>query len=503
MRRPAVVAALVTAFVVGSAVAAAAHPLGNFTVNHYDGLVLTPHAVIDNAVVNTAEIPTEQDAQAVDADGDGTVSAAERMAYATLRCNALARSVALTVNRRPAVFAVTSAGYDYAPGAAGLRTARLTCSLNAPADLTSRSGVVLIDGYDGDRIGWHEITATGRGTHLDRSPVPAASVSDELRHYPNELLSSPLDVRRVTLSVLPGAGASTTSAGAGNLPGAGLASRMVGRLDRLFSGLAGSRHLTLGVGLLGVVVSLVLGAAHAALPGHGKTVMAAYLAGRHRSVRDAVAVGATVALTHTAGVLVLGLLLTVSSSIAGEQVTSGLGVVSGVLVAMIGGGLLTAAVRRRRAAHGDTPGHARDHHDDHHDDHDHGHGHGHGHDRGRGHGHGHPASFGDRRPSRAGLVGMGVAGGLVPSPSALVVLLGAAALGRTWFGVVLVMTYGMGMAATLTAVGLLLARLAGRWAGRLPRAVASGRLAAATPLMTAAIVVVVGLGLAARSLATV
>jgi nickel/cobalt transporter (NicO) family protein len=98
---------------------------------------------------------------------------------------------------------------------------------------------------------------------------------------------------------------------------------------------------------------------------------------------------------------------------------------------------------------------------------------------------------------------MGVAGGLVPSPSALVVLLGAAALGRTWFGVVLVMTYGMGMAATLTAVGLLLARLAGRWAGRLPRAVASGRLAAATPLMTAAIVVVVGLGLAARSLATV
>jgi ABC-type nickel/cobalt efflux system permease component RcnA len=108
-----------------------------------------------------------------------------------------------------------------------------------------------------------------------------------------------------------------------------------------------------------------------------------------------------------------------------------------------------------------------------------------------------------RRPTRAGLIGMGVAGGLVPSPSALVVLLGAAALGRTWFGVVLVVTYGLGMAATLTAAGLLLVRVASRWAGRLPRALATGRLAAATPLMTAGVVLVVGLGLAARSLATV
>jgi ABC-type nickel/cobalt efflux system permease component RcnA len=259
---------------------------------------------------------------------------------------------------------------------------------------------------------------------------------------------------------------------------------VVGRLDRFFSGLAGARHLTVGVGLLGVLVSLVLGAAHAALPGHGKTVMAAYLAGRHRSVRDAVAVGATVALTHTAGVLILGLLLTVSSSIAGEQLTAELGVVSGALVALVGGGLLVAAVRRRRAAPIET--------------HQHGHGHGHGHSHGHHHGH-----SGDRRVSRAGLLGMGVAGGLVPSPSALVVLLGAAALGRTWFGVLLVLTYGIGMAAALTAAGLLLVRLAGRWAGRLPRALASGRLAAATPLMTAGIVLVVGVGLAARSLVTV
>jgi ABC-type nickel/cobalt efflux system permease component RcnA len=96
---------------------------------------------------------------------------------------------------------------------------------------------------------------------------------------------------------------------------------------------------------------------------------------------------------------------------------------------------------------------------------------------------------------------MGVAGGMVPSPSALVVLLGAVALGRTWFGVLLVLTYGLGMAATLTAAGLVLVKLSKRWAGGVTARVVGARLTAATPVMTASVVVLVGLGLAARSLA--
>ena len=98
---------------------------------------------------------------------------------------------------------------------------------------------------------------------------------------------------------------------------------------------------------------------------------------------------------------------------------------------------------------------------------------------------------------------MGVAGGLVPSPSALVVLLGAVALGRTLFGIVLVLTYGIGMAGTLTAAGLLAVRLSDRWRGRLTRVRLARRLTAATPLVTGGLVVVVGLGLAARSLAVI
>jgi ABC-type nickel/cobalt efflux system permease component RcnA len=96
------------------------------------------------------------------------------------------------------------------------------------------------------------------------------------------------------------------------------------------------------------------------------------------------------------------------------------------------------------------------------------------------------------------LAGMGVAGGLVPSPSALVVLLGATALGRAWFGVVLVVCYGLGMAVTLTAAGLLLLRaqaVLDRRNWSLGRSRALGRL---LPAFTAAVVVTVGLGLVLR-----
>ena len=118
-----------------------------------------------------------------------------------------------------------------------------------------------------------------------------------------------------------------------------------------------------------------------------------------------------------------------------------------------------------------------------------------------------PAPAG-RAFSRRGLIGMGIAGGLVPSPSALVVLLSAIALGRTAFGVLLVIGYGLGMAATLTAAGLVLVTVRDRYQHRL--GAARGRLGTlarrwgvVTPYATAALVSVVGLGLTVRSLAAV
>jgi ABC-type nickel/cobalt efflux system permease component RcnA len=471
------VVALSAAFALGSATAASAHPLGNFTVNHYDGLHLYADHIVDHAVVDTAEIPTLQEEGQVDVDQNGTVTADERSRYAARACDALRRSLRTTVGGAPTNWQVTASDFNYRPGAIGLRTSRLDCQLTARVRIQRTGTIAFADSFESDRIGWHEITATASGVHLAQSSVPSSSISDELRHYPNDLLSSPLDVRSATLRVLPGAGANTFTA-AGHVPTAGFLSRHLGRLTTYFDGLAGAKRLTFTVGLLALVLSILLGAAHALLPGHGKTVMAAYIAGRRGSARDAVIVGATVTLTHTAGVLVLGIALTAFTSLAGESVLGYLGVASGVLIAVIGASLLRSALRAYRSR--------REH------DHNHEHLHAQGTDQHHDH---------DRS-----LIGLGVAGGLVPSPAALIVLLGAIGLGRTLFGVALVVGYGVGMAATLTAAGLLLVHVRGRLEhGDRLRALGTriGALGRITPLATAAVVLVVGGGLAMRSLVTV
>jgi ABC-type nickel/cobalt efflux system permease component RcnA len=191
--------------------------------------------------------------------------------------------------------------------------------------------------------------------------------------------------------------------------------------------------------------------------------MAAYVVGRRGTTREVVAIGLTVAATHTGGVLALGTVIWLSQAVAPDRVLPWLTVASGGLLAACGLGLLYRRVVLGRTGHSHLrlpglPDHGHDH--DHHHDHDHDHRH--EHDHGHGHHH-HPDGPPPLR--KAWLVLMGVAGGLVPTPSALVVLLGAVALHRTWFGVILVGLYGLGMAAALMGAGLLLVRLQ-RWLER-------------------------------------
>jgi ABC-type nickel/cobalt efflux system permease component RcnA len=531
---------------------AQAHPLGNFSINHYTGFTVRPGRVDVLAVTDTAEIPTLQAATAVDTDQDGIQSASERAAWAAARCAETTGRLTVTTPRRLA-WTTDSAAFAYRPGQAGLRTSRLECRLHAPLDLAD--GPVTLEvatGVDATRVGWNEITAKGDRTHLRQSTVPTASVTDELRNYPRDLLSTPRGDTRAHFTAAAGEGTSSAADPTAG-PGSGGLTGRVEALSRQLTSLTGAKHLTVPVGLLAVLLSIVLGAGHALLPGHGKTVMAAYLAGRRGRTRDAVTVGATVTITHTAGVLVIGLCLTTFSSLAGDAVLNWLGVVSGALVAVVGGVLLADTVRRSRrrppsatadspslqmapalvgapsptpannepdaaasrtaSEHGHTHGHAdhqpHDHHHGHADhrvhtqDHTHSESHRHGL---LGHHHSHPTGDGEAPPfSTRGLIGLGVAGGLVPSPSALVVLLGAIALSRTVFGAALVLAYGLGMAATLTAVGLLLVRLgdrAGHLANR-PLLARVRRIAPYTALLTAALVLLVGLGMMARSLQTV
>jgi nickel/cobalt exporter len=594
-RRGAVVLVATGTCLVGmlwGASAASAHPLGNATVNHYDGLRLYTHHLTDRAVEDIAEIPTLQRKPLIDGDSDGRLSAAEFAAYAHRQCVALATSNRIVVGGSRLTLRIDSAEYGEQPGAIGLSVGRLVCELSAAAELSKPTSVTIDDEWDGAGIGWHELTAVGAGVSLRSSPVPGKSISDELRHYPNDLLSSPLDQRRATMRVVPGADTSTYTGSTG-VPTAGGASKLLDRLATTFNGLVGRSHLTLGVGVLAVLLAMVLGAGHAFLPGHGKTVMAAYLVGKRGRFRDVVTVGATVTLTHTLGVLAIGLLLSLSTTLAPTVVEQDLAEVAGMIVAGVGLWLLISAVRRRRplraaddelarlvspdehatpaaaplvsyaevplasapaatsshvaprahspstiasgiaraddstggglgfpgeAGHQHVPAHPTDTPDHahgrvesghHHPDHEHGHRHGpfgpHHRDHSDLHGSAvsSPASETARGGfSRKGLVGLGVAGGLVPSPSALLVLLAAVALGRTVFGIVLVLGYGVGMAVALTAAGLLLLRLRGRL-GRLAGSAHWRRmtwLTSAMPVITACLVLAVGIGLTLQAL---
>jgi ABC-type nickel/cobalt efflux system permease component RcnA len=508
---------------------ALAHPLGNFSINEYVGLTVTPHQVSAVAIVDAAEIPTLQDRPAVDADGNGTVSEAERAAHAGRVCASLATAIQATVDGGPLMWTVGRSTFDYAPGAGGLDVSRLHCSLVAPASISAGASLSVTNTYLSDRVGWREMTSVGDGVGLD-SPLPATSVSHELTDYPRDLLSSALNVRSATMTV--------TAAGAGSAgpvtltSGGDPVSRWLAGLDRTFAGLVGRDRFTPAVGLVAVLLALLLGAGHAALPGHGKTVLAAYLAGRRGRRRDALAVAATVTLTHTGSVLTLGLILSAGSALAGDRILAWLGLVSGIVVLGVGARMLVT-VARNRSGRGHGPDHHnhgpnhRSHGPDHHshgpDHHGHGGRHEHresgddhgesGHDHHHGHGaHQHvhsghsDAPDASRRTSRLGLAGIGLAGGLVPSPSALIVLLAAIGLGRTGYGILLVVAYGTGMAATLTGAGLLLlavqrrlARTARRSSGRLRRM--SARVNAVTPAATATLVLLVGAGLAIRAAA--
>jgi nickel/cobalt transporter (NicO) family protein len=271
-------------------------------------------------------------------------------------------------------------------------------------------------------------------------------------------------------------------------------------LERQLTDLTTERDLTLPVGILAVGLAVLLGAGHAALPGHAKLAVAACLARRTDGVRAALAVGATVTAPHTTGVLVVGCALTLSGGLLDERLLGWLGTVSGVLIAVIGTALVVTAVRALRRGKAATTwhhAHAHAHHGNGHEDSTPP-PHGHHHQRSQ------PREEGPRRPSALripALLGVGLAGGLVPSPSALVVLLGAVSLSHTLFGVLLVLGYGLGMAATLTAAGLLLAGGGNRLAAAVERRAPSwSRYTRYGTFLTAVAVLTVGLGLTLRSL---
>lgn len=477
-RRLAIVALAMVALTVVATGTAFAHPMGNATHNAGAYLRITRAAVGVDYVLDIAEIPAVQAAAAIDVSGDGTLDLDERRHWGRQRCAQLAAGLKLSVGGRPSTLATNDIALSQPPGEAGLMTLRLECDLRA--DGTGWNGgtggsrtIRLRDTNDLGRTGWREITAAaGGGLRVVDSDVPASSPTNRLRAYAPDQLTAPLRVTEANVTVARGTGeVGAVTTPFGKTGDAAAAS---------FTSLVARQELTVLFAAFAFVAAVGLGAAHALAPGHGKTVMAAYLVGTRGGPRHAVVLGLTVAVSHTAGAWALGVAISASQTLAPERVYPWLGIVSGVLFAAVGVGLLRRSL---------GPAH--------HHDHDHDHHHDAAADR---HAEGHTHQHGPVRWRQ--LVAPGLAGGLVPSPSAVVVLLGGIALGRAWFGVVLVGAYGLGIAASLVGAGYLLARIGERLRTRDHQCGgAVRRVVTALPMITSVLVLVGGLVIAGRGLA--
>ena len=428
--------------------AASAHPLGNFTVNHFAAVDLAGNGIYVRYALDLAEIPTFQEGAEV-----------RRPGYAAI----LARSLELRVDGKRVPLTVLSHRTSERPGAGGLMTMRFDAVFRAAA--TGRQ-LTFADRAYGNRIGWREIVATARGgAQLGTSSALATSRSDELRAYPQSLLGSPLDMRNATVEYTPGSSAVPA-------PAIGVAPAPEHR-NGGFESLIQRGDLSLGVILLSLLIAAFWGSVHALTPGHGKALVAGYLVGTRGKPRHAFLLGATVTATHTAGVFALGLVtLLLSQFIVPDQLYPWLTLASGLLVVAVGASVLRQRLRSRGGE------------DHHHHDHDHGHGHSHHH-------HHHDESLTSR-----GILGVGVAAGLLPCPSALVVLLSAIAIHRIGFGFALIAAFSLGLAATITCIGLL-AVLARRAFGRVSL---EGRVVRALPALSALVILCVGVALTVKAL---
>jgi nickel/cobalt transporter (NicO) family protein len=460
---------LLVALVLGLPAAAGAHPLGNFTTNRWAALRLAPQRLAVRYVVDLAELPTFRALAELDADGDGVPSAAERAAWADRLAARVGAGLAVAVDGTRVALAPGARSADVLPGAAGLPTLRAELTFSAPL-VRWRGVVTLADDTFAGLPGWQEVIAVAEpGVALAASSVPATDRSNALRAYPADLLAAPLAVHAARVEFGPGAAARPAPRVAGAVRAG--AARFGDRLTALVSD---RTPLTAGVLASALALALVLGAFHALTPGHGKTIVGAYLVGTRGTWRHAVLLGLVVTATHTGGVYALGAATLVASAwVLPERLLPWLGAVAGLLVVGVGARMVRERLQAAIHGHAHGPGHHHHHHDG---------------------GHAHlPAAA----VSVRSLVALGVSGGLVPCPSALVVLLGAIALGRTGFGLGLVAAFSVGLAAVLTGIGLVLVH-ARTLFERLPL---DGRVARAVPVASALLVSLVGLGLVVEAVA--
>ena len=501
-----------------------AHPMGNFSVSHYTRIDVRPNGVADvTYILDLAELPTFELLQKWELQPDSPQTQLD--AKAAVEARAWVANLKFRLDGKPVAGRVTNTKLVKADGAGALAIIRVTTHIEVP--MSGAGGTLEYqDTNYPERAGWKEIVVgAAKGVTLVEASHIDVERSKALTEYPTDpAVAPPQDLRaRVewkTNAPAVVAAPATASAPAkpaivelaqpkavappaptipqqqvGGQPTTAAPGEVV-KGDTL-SLLMSKRDLGLTTMLFGLAMAFWLGCLHATTPGHGKTMVAAYLVGERGTPKHALILGAVVTFTHTISVFALGVATYfLAGSIAPERVTKFLGILSGLSIVVIGLWLMykrsmklvgTAAPAHRHEAHSHhdhdhEPAHEHKHVHAHAETHvhaghghshapalqlvvphkhDHGHGHDHPHDhKHHDHDHGHDHGPGGHSHVPEGpitmgsLIALGASGGLVPCPTALVLLLSAISIGRISLGLALLVSFSFGLAAVLMAIGL-------------------------------------------------
>lgn len=446
---------LTTLFIFAAAYSTAtAHPLGNFSVNHYTRIEVEKSKVKLRAVLDMAEIPTFQESRLIDTNKDGSLSGSELNAYVEQISPGYISNLLISVDGQAVELRTAEKNISLPMGSGDLPTLRIEWDLIG--DFSDSGNAIkklqFENKNNSERIGWNEIVI-GRmsGINIFDSTAFGSGATEELKIYPQESLQSPLAERTAEFSfttnaIPPSARALQNRNGHVSAPI---------ETDK-FAALISVPEITPQIIFFGLLVAFGFGAMHALSPGHGKAVVGAYLVGSRGTLKHAVFLGLTVTVTHTLGVFALGLItLFASNYILPERLIPFLSFVSGLLVLFIG---LTLFKDRLFSTLGwQTSSHHHNHEHKYSNDSDHFHD-GEPHNHG-GFTHTHGGSTHTHLPPEQvtwrSLLALGISGGLLPCPSALVLMLSAISLDRVGYGIVLTVFFSLGLAATLTAVGLM------------------------------------------------
>jgi len=458
--------------------------------------------------VQYGELAALEERRRTDADGDGKISAAEQETYVRAMREMLNPNLSLEIDGQPVQVELQEG--EVLPEEILVVPEQMTLRYqltSEPSDFTRRRALVFRDENQLPRLVHADIAIEAMPlVDIDQADPGAGA----LKRVHVQALEGPVQAA-VALNPSEAVWQSGPFAAGQSLLGETppAEERPPSSTDRLQDMLR-SEKLSFGLIVLALVLSIFLGAAHALEPGHGKTIVAAYLIGSRGTVANAIFLGGVVTFTHTFSVILLGLItLFASRYILPEQLFPWLGASSGVLIMGLGVWLFVRNLTGGGHGHSHGPlgnhqhppedehEHDEEHDHDHARDHDHSHnpGHPHEHENTHSHDHGH-SHVPQGKVTLGSLLALGISGGIVPCPGALVILLLAVALHRIAFGLLLIIAFSLGLAAVLIAIGILMVKarpLMERFSGE-------GGFVRRLPLISSVVIIAVGFVMGIRSL---